>query len=58
MLMPFKYSSNILARCCVCVLLGQFDELDIHIQQLSAEEKEEFYNWPIASFLPSKEKAK
>ncbi len=55
-LMPFKYSPNILARCCVCVLLGQFDELDIHIQQLSAEDKEEFYNWPIAAFLPDEKK--
>ncbi len=57
-LMPFKYSTNISARCCACVLLGQYDEFDIHVQQLSEEEKEEFYNWPIASFLPSKEKAK
>ncbi len=55
-LMPLKYSSNILARCCACVLLEQFDELDIHIQQLSAEEKEEFYNWPIAAFLPDEKK--
>lgn len=55
-LVQFKYSENISARCCACILLGQFDEFDIHIQQLSSREKEEFYNWPIASLLPNVKK--
>ena len=54
MLIQFKYSKNISVRCCACILLGQFDEFDIHIQQLSSREKEEFCNWPIAALLPNK----
>ena len=55
-LAQIKYSENIFARCCACILLKQFDEFDIHMQQLSATEKEEFYSWPIASLLPNVEK--
>lgn len=55
-LAQIKYSENIFARCCACILLKQFDEFDIHMQQLSAKEKEEFYSWPIASLLPNVEK--
>ena len=54
-LAQIKYSENIFERCCACILLKQFDEFDIHIQQLSAIEKEEFYSWPIASLLPNLE---
>lgn len=50
-LAQIKYSENIFARCCACILLKQFDEFDIHMQQLSATEKEEFYSWPIVSLL-------
>ena len=39
--------------CCACALLAPFDELAIHIQPLLAEEKEDFYNWSISSFLSS-----
>ena len=55
-LAQIKYSENIFARCCACILLKQFDEFDIHMQQLSATEKEEFDSWPIASLLPNVEK--
>lgn len=55
-LAQIKYSENKFARCCACILLKQVDEFDIHIQQLSATEKKEFYSWPIASLLPNAEK--
>lgn len=38
-LAQIKYSESIFARCCACILLKQFDEFNINIQQLSAIEK-------------------
>lgn len=57
-LAQFKYSENIFARCCACILLKQFDEFEIHVSQLSLKEKEEFYSWPIAFLLPNEETEK
>lgn len=54
-LTQYKYSENILVRCCACILLKQVDEFDMHMQQLSLREKEELYNWPIVSLLPDNE---
>lgn len=54
LLMPLKYSPNIYARCCACILLKQYDEFEFHEKQLSDQEREEFYTWPIVNLLPQK----
>lgn len=53
-LLEIKYSDNIFCRCCVCILLQQFDEFDIQKKQLTEEEKIELYSWPIINFLQNK----
>ena len=52
LLIPYKYSQNFFARCCACILLGDYEEFKFHVQQLSAEDKKEFYTWPIINLLP------
>lgn len=52
LLIPYKYSQNFFARCCACILLEDYEEFKFHVQQLSAEDKKEFYTWPIINLLP------
>ena len=51
-LVPLKYSPNIYARCCACILLKQYDEFEFHKNELSNQERHELYTWPIINLLP------
>ena len=53
LLIPYKYSQNSFAKCCACILLEDYKDFEFLINQLSVEDKEEFYTWPIANLLPT-----
>lgn len=53
-LLKIKYLDNTFFRCCVCILLQQFDEFDLQSKQLTEEEKIELYSWPIINIWQNK----
>ncbi len=47
-------SCNLLAICCACLLLKQYNEFEIHFKELDLEEQEALKEWPIYNLVTTK----